>query len=395
MKKALMLASVASMIEQFNMDNIKILQNLGYKVEIAANFTDGGTLDEKRLNEFKKELDKKKLRYIDIHFERSPFSTKNLKAYKSLKKLMKNEQYDLVHVHSPVGSVYGRLAARKINATVIYTAHGFHFFAGAPKKNWLLFYPVEKFLSRYTDVLITINKEDYELARKKFHAKKVYLINGVGVSENKFNSKLTEDEKEKLRKELNIKADDFVITYVAELNENKNQKFLIDATNELKKEIPSLKVLLIGKGFKEKEYREYIKNLQLENKIYLLGYRTDIANILSISNMAVSTSIREGLPLNVIEYCLNDLPVVATKNRGHIEIIKDNKNGYLVNLNDLEALKEKILYIYNNYPLEIEKMKKNHFMVEKFLSCNINKEMEKIYKENENLKKQKNKKGSI
>lgn len=394
MKKALMLASVASMIEQFNMGNIEILQELGYEVQVAANFTDGGTLDNKRLEEFKNELEQKQIKYINIPFERSPFSKKNLKAYKLLKKLMKAEKYNLIHVHSPVGSVYGRLAARKTNALVIYTAHGFHFFKGAPIKNWIMFYPVEKFLSRYTDILITINKEDYELATTKFHSKKIYLINGVGVSDKKFNAKLSQEAKEELRTTLNITKDDFVITYVAELNQNKNQILLIDAVKELKKEIPNIKVLLIGTGNKKEEYKQYIKESDLEKNVHLLGYRTDIANILSVSNMAVSTSIREGLPLNVIEYCLNNLPVVVTKNRGHIEIIEDGKNGYIIDLNNKKKLEEKILYIYYHYAQEVEKMNKSHYMVEKFLLSNVEKEMKKIYMENENLKiKSKKRKG--
>ena len=386
MKKALMLATVASMIEQFNMGNIELLQNLGYKVDIAANFTDGGTLDENRLEEYKKELEKKDIQYYNIPFERSPFSTKNIKAYKIIKKLMKEKKYDLVHVHSPVGSVYGRLAARKTDVLAIYTAHGFHFYKGASIKNWLIYYPVEKIMSRLTDVLITINKEDYELATKKFHAKKVYLINGVGVAEDKYNLKITEEDKKNLRKNLNIQDNDFIISYVAELNLNKNQKLLIDVVKALENDIPNIKVLLIGTGAKEEEYREYINNLGLNNKIYLLGYRKDIASILKISNMAVSTSLREGLPLNVIEYCLNNLPVIASKNRGHIEIIKDGENGYLFDVNNINDLKEKIIYIYQHYNEEVEKMQKNHYMVEKFKLCNVNENMRKIYIESENVK---------
>ena len=199
MKKALMLASVASMIEQFNMNNIKILQQLGYEVEVAANFTDGGTLDHNRLEEFKKELDEKKIKYIDIPFERSPFSVKNIKAYRLIKKLIKEENYELIHVHSPVGSVLGRLAARKTNAKVIYTAHGFHFFKGAPLKYWLMFYPIEKWLSKYTDILITINKEDYEIAKKKFKAKNIQLVHGIGVDKNRFDFEMSKEERKQLR----------------------------------------------------------------------------------------------------------------------------------------------------------------------------------------------------
>ena len=166
--KVLLVASVASMIQQFNMRNIDILLQMGYQVEVACNFAEGNTCAPEQIGELKKELESKQVVWHQIDFARNVFKLgQNARAYRQLKELFKKNQYHFVHCHSPIGGVLGRLAAHKYKTHAIYTAHGFHFFKGAPAKNWLLFYPVEKYLSRYTDELLVINQEDYELAKKK------------------------------------------------------------------------------------------------------------------------------------------------------------------------------------------------------------------------------------
>ena len=198
MKKALILASVASMIEQFNMGNIKVLQELKYEVHVATNFIDSGTITRERAEELKNKLKDLNVKYYQIDFDRNVLSTKNIQAYKQVKQLIKENKYNIIHIHSPIGGVCGRLVAkkeRKNGTKVIYTAHGFHFFKGAPAKNWLIYYPVEKWLSKYTDCLITINEEDYNLAKKKFKAKNVEYVPGIGVDENKFNFEMSREER--------------------------------------------------------------------------------------------------------------------------------------------------------------------------------------------------------
>lgn len=200
MKKALIIASVPSMIEQFNMNNIKILQELGYQVDVATNFQNSGTISEERTEEFKKELASINVKCYNVLFSRNPFSLSNIKAYKEIKKIVQEDNhYDIIHMHSPIGGVCGRLACKKIfgrDLKVIYTAHGFHFYKGAPLLNWLLYYPIEKWLSKYTDILITINEEDYSIAKKKFKAKKIELVHGVGVDIEKFNFKMSRYERQ-------------------------------------------------------------------------------------------------------------------------------------------------------------------------------------------------------
>lgn len=318
LKKVLFVATVDSHIRHFHIPYLKYFKENGYEVHVAT------ANDENEKFEF---CDKKHT----ITFERSPFKINNLKAIKQMKKLLAEEKYDLVHCHTPMGGVVTRLAAkqaRKEGTKIFYTAHGFHFYKGAPLVNWLIYYPIEKWLSKYTDVLITINEEDYNYS-KKFKAKRVEKIDGIGVEAQKFTIELSEKEKDELRREFNIENKDVVLTYVAELNTDKNQPMLIEAVEETLKRNSNIKLLLVGKGKLEEEYKKIIKEKNLENNVILTGYRTDVNKIFKITDVAVSTSIREGLGLNMIEALLSDVPVAASKVRGHLEIVEDGVNGLL------------------------------------------------------------------
>lgn len=211
-RKVLFTATVDSHILHFHIPYLKMFKERGYEVHVATNSDENIPYCDKKHK---------------ISFERSPFKMNNLRAIKQLKRVIEEEKFDIIHCHTPMGSVVTRLAskhARKAYGTrVIYTAHGFHFYKGAPKLNWLLFYPVEKHLSKYTDDLITINNEDYELALKKFKAKRTYYVPGVGVDPKKFDFELSQEEKHELRKSLGIKDDDFVMIFPARLDKNKNQ----------------------------------------------------------------------------------------------------------------------------------------------------------------------------
>lgn len=376
MKKALMLASVPSMIEQFNMNNIKILNDLGYEVDVACNFIDGGTLNKERVEEFKQELEAKNINYYNVSINRSPFSTNNIKAYNEIKKIIKDNDYDIIHLHSPMGGVCGRLACKNLKlkkTKVIYTAHGFHFYKGAPKKNWIMFYPIEKWLSKYTDCLITINKEDYEIAKRKFKAKKVELVNGVGVNTEKFSFSMNESEKENLKNSLGLKKDDFIIIYVAELNIGKNQGMLIEAVRSLTKKYSNIKVLLIGKDSMNGYYQNKVNETNLTDKILFLGYRKDVPSLMKIANLAVSTSIREGLPVNIMEAMVCNLPIIVTNCRGNRDLIENQKSGKIVEIGDVMSLEKEIETIYNNENRVAE------YDIVSYTQNYIEEQMEKIY----------------
>ena len=322
---------------------------------------------------------REKIPYCDvkhvISFERSPIKVNNLKAIKDLKKIIDKEKFDIIHCHTPMGSVVTRIAAkkaRKRGTRVIYTAHGFHFFKGAPILNWIIFYPIEKHLSRYTDCLITINQEDYELAKRKFKAKQIELVHGVGVDENKFNFEMTKEEKHKLRESLGLKDDDFVIIYVAELSKRKNQGMLIKAVKELIEEgKTNIKVLLPGTDSMKGYYQKMSKDLGIEENIKFLGYRKDIPKLLKISDLYVSTAKQEGLPVNIMEAMCCGLPIVATDCRGNRDLVND-----CIEIGNIQGLKKRIIGKFT-----IKELVKEYNILE-YSNTRIMNTMEKIYEQN-------------
>lgn len=368
MKKVLLVATVQSHICQFHKPLVELLHEHGSEVHVAAR----NNLVEK--NGLKLDFVEK---VFDIPFQRSPFSLKNIKAYRALKKVIRQGDYDIIHCNTPVAGVLTRMAAkkaRKQGAKVIYTAHGFHFYRGASKKNWLVWYPIEKHFAKKCDTLITICKEDFQLAKKKFKTN-VERIHGVGVDDTRFHP-VSEEESVSMRSAVGLKKEDFVLLCVGELNKNKNQKTLIDAVVLLKNRIPNLKVLLAGNGPKECELRTLISQYQLENQVLLLGYRTDLEKILPSVNLAVSCSKREGLGLNIIEAMLCGKPVVASKNRGHIELISEGENGYLLNHDDVTGFAERIYDVYQNAG---ELGKVGLIRAKEYTASEVKKELESIY----------------
>lgn len=338
--KVLLVATVQSHICQFHRPLVAMLHEHGCEVHVAAR----NNLAEK--NGLKLDFVEQ---VFDVPFQRSPFSPKNLGAYKQLKKIIDEGNYDVVHCNTPVGGVVGRLAARKARkrgTKVFYTAHGFHFYKGAPKKNWLIWYPVEKFMCRHTDKLITINEEDYQLARSKFPVETCH-IHGVGVSVSRYHPHSAEEE-EVLRKEESLSAQDFVVLCTGELNANKDQRTLIDAAVLCRDRIPELKVLLAGNGPLESTLREQISGNHAEGYIRLLGYRTDLERVVPAADVIVSCSHREGLGLNLIEGMLCGKTVIAVENRGHRELIDNGVTGYLVPVGDSRALAERLVQLHND-----------------------------------------------
>lgn len=313
-KRALMLASVASMIDQFNIPNIRILQSLGYVVDVAADFTNPGTITNERVENLKKRLAEMQVRVFDVTIPRSMNPSAILLAYKKVKKLIYRRNYTLIHCHSPIGGAVCRLAvrkARKMGIRVIYTAHGFHFYKGAPIKNWLIFYSVEYLCAYWTDVLITINKEDYKRAKKHFHAKEIVYIPGVGVDTRKFRLHYNRDE---IRKELGIPEDALLLVSVGELNRNKNHSVVIRAVAKL--ENLNIHYAIAGKGSLRAELESLAEQLKIEKWVHILGFRTDIPELYNAADICIFPSIREGLPVAVIEGMASGLPLIVSDNRG-------------------------------------------------------------------------------
>lgn len=360
-KKALMIATVPSMIGQFNMANIQILLDLGYEVHVACNFDDRSVWTEDRIEEFKKQLDDLGVQYFQIEFARSPKHVGKLsESYKEIKELLFRVKYTLVHVHTPVAAAEVRLAAKNYNDAierrikegkkaperlrVIYTAHGFHFYDGAPKKNWILFYPVEKELSRITDVLITINKEDYKRAKEKFYAKKTVYVPGVGVDVNKFAGVSGSIDREAKRKELGIKGSDILLLSVGELNDNKNHGVVIKALGELEKAGKLVNnhivYMIAGAGNKKDEFEVLAKEEGVD--LRLLGFRKDVSELLTAADLYILPSIREGLNVSLMEAMASGTPCLAGEIRGNVDLIDPGKGGEMFDPQDSSSVADAI-----------------------------------------------------
>ncbi|WP_404445303.1 glycosyltransferase family 4 protein [Sutcliffiella horikoshii] len=320
-KKILFCATVDFHFKAFHLPTMKWFKEQGWEVHVAA----AGNIDLPF-------TDQKHV--IPIH--RSPFRKENVKAYQELKAIINQNQYKIIHCHTPLGGVLTRLAAkeaRKKGTKVLYTAHGFHFCKGAPYINWLLYYPIEKKLAAFTDCLITINREDYVLAvEQRFPSPHIELVNGVGVDTTRFQP-ATEKQKKELRLKLGFKQDDFILFYAAEFNKNKNQKVLINAIATLKDELPKARLLLAGEGILLEECKRLAEKIGVYSQVEFLGFRKDIDQILPACDVAVGSSYREGLPVNIMEAMACGLPVVASDNRGHRELVFEEYNGFLLKEN--------------------------------------------------------------
>lgn len=336
--KALVVTTIINTVEAFLMPHINLLNDEGYIVDIATNIC-GKEI---------KDLDSLCNTITNIDFSRNPLSKSNIKAYEDIKSLIKKNNYDLIYVHTPIASAITRLACRDIsNTKIIYFAHGFHFFKGAPLKNWIIFYPIEKYLSRYTDVLVTINNEDYIRASKKLKANKTVMINGVGIDLDSIESVIVNNDNK--RKELGLKKEDIVLLSVGELNANKNHIEVIKAIDMMKNK-NNIKYLICGKGNKKDYLISFIKNHNLENNVKLLGYRNDIIELCKISDIFVFPSKREGLPVSVMEAMACGLPVICSDIRGNKDLI-DKEGGLKVKKNNYEYYLDSINKLVENKSL--------------------------------------------
>ena len=371
MKKVLIVATVQSHICQFHKPLVEILHESGIEVHVAAR----DNLSEKK--GLKLDFVEK---VFDIPFQRSPFSFKNIKAYKELKKIINDGNYDIIHCNTPVGGILTRMAAKKVRkkgTKIYYTAHGFHFYKGSQIKNWMLWYPIERHFARKCDKLITIVGEDFLLAKKCFKTT-VERIHGVGVDENRYKP-VSVEEKAFLRSNEKLNNSDYVVTCTGELNKNKDQKTLLKATELLKDKIPGLKVLLAGNGPTESELRGYIHDKGLSDNVKLLGYRSDLEKIVPCADLVVSCSLREGLGLNIIEAMLCAVPVVATHNRGHDELVDAGENGFLFAFGDEVDLADKIYRLFSDKELSNLFGKNGFAKMKAYTKDNVKNELRSIY----------------
>lgn len=344
-KKVLFSATVYSHLSAFHKPFMKMLQEKGYEVHVAANPDHGR----------KEEIEEMGIVCWDIPFSRSPYRIDNFKAMIELSHLFRNHYFDLIHVHTPVASFLVRYMAKKYKqGAILYTAHGFHFYKGAPIQNWFIYYTAEKIASRWTDALIVMNEEDYENGKRLGFRENqsLFFTHGVGVSFDQYS--VSPDSSCYVREQLNIANNDIVITYVAELIERKNHIYLLRNWSNILNRYPNVHCLIVGTGRKEDDFKKYVEQNKLKN-IHFLGFRKDIPEILSQSDIVTLLSLHEGLPRCIMEAMVCGKPLVVSNIRGSRDLVKQGVNGFLVDLGNDQSLVESFVKLINDKDLR-EKM---------------------------------------
>lgn len=369
MKRVLFVATVESHLLNFHIPFMKLLQEKGYEVHVAT-----------KLGNRRQEFDEIGVIKHNVDFSRSPYSPKVFKSLEQMEKMLKEIRFSLVHVHTPVAAFVTRLACQRTNThPVLYTAHGFHFYKGAPLKNWLLYYNMEKLAAHWTDGLITINEEDYKAAQKFKLRKngKMFFVPGVGVDVVSLEQRIASIDRSEKRKELGLSADAAVIITVGELNANKNHIQVLEALSKLNK--TNFHYLIVGNGEDEQKLQKAVNELLLRDKVSFLGFRRDVPELLTASDVFILTSRREGLPKAVMEAMAVGLPIIATDVRGNRDLVKSGENGYLVPLGNAEQTAIAIERLIDSEDLRRSMGGKSKELVKQYDLQNILKEMEKIY----------------
>ena len=378
MKKVLIVASVVSFIEWFNKENVEYLRaELGCEVHIACNFDYMEDTDEERTHKYLNKLKDEGVFLHNIHFARNPFNSANIKAYKQLKRIITDGQFDLIHTHTPAASIFTRFAARKVrkkDSVVMYTCHGFHFHNAAPKKNWIMYYPIEKLMSRYTDYLVTINKEDFNRAMK-FHAKNVRYIPGVGVDINKIkNAKVDRNE---YKKSIDIPEDCVMLLSVGEMIERKNHEVIIKALGKLKRD--DIYYVICGKGPLKDHLEQLSESLGV--RTIFLGFRKDIPELCNTADISAFPSRIEGLGLAGIEAMAAGVPLVSSNVHGILDYVIDGKTGFTCDPDDVDGFAKAIDILASDKSLRESMREECIKAVEPFEINNALHVMWDIYKE--------------
>lgn len=362
--KILYVANIHNHFKTFHKPYIEMLKSMGCEVHVAANGED--LIEEADVQH-----------YIDI--QRTPFSLNNIKAYMQLKRIIEREKFDIVHAHTPMGGILGRFASskeRKKGMRVIYTSHGFHFCKGGPLKNWILYYPIEKFMARYTDIIITINKEDTKLA-KRLKIKQQYCIPGIGIDLDRFKSTSNKNDKTKKRLEIGVDSDEFLLLSIGDLSVRKNHQIVIKALshlNDLK-----IKYVICGVGEELHHLENLAKQLGVSDKVKFLGFRRDIHALLVASDAFVFPSLWEGLGMAGIEAMASGVPVIASNRHGIKDYAMANQTALLCNPNHEGEFVQAIRKIAGNNELSNHLTSNAYSVIQKFRLSESEKAMRHIY----------------
>ena len=360
-------------VNNFSYSSMLAAQSLGIEFHIAGNWT--GYVDHSEIL-----ADEKKygIKIHQVDFIRSPYDPRNLKAYKQIVSIIKKEKFDIIHCNTPIGGLIGRIAGKRCSVKrIIYQAHGFHFFKGAPLKNWLIYYPIEKILAHFTDLLITINKEDYELAKRKIHAKKVCYVPGVGIDLEKIQN--VQCDRNEVRKSMGVPEDCLLLLSIGELNVNKNHQVVVKALAKLNNK--NVHYAVAGIGYQKKKLLSLAKDLGVENQFHLLGFRTDALKLYKVADIFVFPSYREGLSISVMEAMASSLPIICSNIRGNVDLIEHEKGGFQFIPKDELTLATQLTSLINSETKRKEMGQTNVHAIKAFSIENVLKKMEVIYKD--------------
>lgn len=377
-KRALMFASVASMVDLFNRDNIKILEGLGCEVTVACNFSEGSVYSKRQAKHFMNELELAGYDVINVPVPRSVYDIGGMvKTVIRLSSELRKRHYDIVHCQSPIGGVLCRIAAmraRKHGTKVLYYAHGFHFYKGVPVKNWMIYYTVEKMCSHITDRILTLNREDYKRASRHFHAR-VEFVPGVGLDIGEIDA--VPDEKKKVCKELGIAPNKKIVLSVCELSERKNCLVAVKAFLRLNRSDAVL--VLCGIGSQEEMLKQYVKEAGANDRVIFAGFRNDIIKMFKAADIFVFTSKQEGLPVALMQAMACSLPVVCSRIRGNTDLVKDGVCGYMYDPMDVEGFSEGLEELLDNKAICHKMGKINRRRVRRYDIASVNEIMRNIY----------------
>ena len=367
----ILVTSTDLMMVQFLVPHIKYLCSNGYRVDVLCSNVGG------RVCEVKEELKDYAENFFEVSLQRSPLSIKNLSGYFEVKRIINKNQYDFIWTNEPVMGVVTRLAAkrsRQRGTKVMYMVHGFHFYNGAPKANWIIFYSIEKMMAKHCDIITTINNEDFEMA-KQFKAQDAKYIHGIGINTDRLNNTT---EQKNIREEIGLSKEDFIVLSVGELNENKNHRVIIRALAQLNDK--SIHYVICGKGDQLNNLISLSKELGVESNVHFLGYRTDVVDICNQSDLFAFPTYREGLGLAALEAMYCGLPLVTSNSRGPVDFMKNGETGYICDPNKPEEFAKAISDIKSDKHIRIKMSENNKKTAKPFCFDNVKNEVFKLIK---------------
>ena len=371
-KKMLYILNVANRVNNFSHTSILAARACHIDYHIAGNW--GYASHEAR----NRDEEAYGIHIHQIDFERNPLHPRNLTAYQQLLSLVRRERFDCIHCNTPVGGAAGRLAGKRCGTeTVIYQAHGFHFYRGAPLVNRLVYYPVERWLARYTDVLITINREDYEAAAGLRLRGRVHFVHGVGLETGEFLPSGADGGAKRL--ELGLACDDVALISMGDLVQRKNYRTAIQAISETRS--PKIHYFICGQGPEKDRLTRLSKKLGVENRIHFLGFRSDIRELLAAADIFLFTTLQEGLPRAMMEAMASGLPCIASRIRGNTDLIADGKGGYLCDPRDAAAFAAAIEKLARNAGLRKSMGERNLLSIKGYDAAIVKQELKEIYEE--------------